>query len=243
MNRIYDGARGRDTLDVGRVVGDSFHRSTHWRLEKRVGDVYGFMQDRRVDAQALAAGRRARDLPADRFMANLYGVQGWLNDQKTPMSISELWTPAREIDAALHKLFHDEVDAEEVVEADGNLLVTVGITALLNLLKGDAETAFSNANSHLGVGDSATAAAVGQTDLQAATNKLRKAMNATYPIDTSPTIDFQSTFGSSEANFVWAEVGTFSAATAGDMLNRVVQALGTKSSGATWTLTETITWS
>lgn len=247
MARAIDRGRANAAPVVGRNTHDSFHRDTHWRLDKRLGDVDAFTADRRAEAlHVLAGGRAYGDLSGAswwRFTGQVDRFNNWLAGPKLSPSVKQLWTPDRVVDQALHELFVSEVNPYEVVEVEGNLLVTVGIAALLNLLIGDAETAFSNANAHLGVGDSSTAAAVGQTDLQAATNKLRKAMNATYPIDSAPTIDFQSTFGSSEANFAWQEVGTFNAASAGDMLNRVVQSLGTKTSGATWTLTETITWS
>lgn len=128
----------------------------------------------------------------------------------------------------------------EVLRRKGNLLTTLGATALWTLLIGGGGTTFANANAHLGVGDSTTAAAVGQTDLQAATNKLRKAMEATYPQVSGATITFRSSFGTSEANFAWEEWATFNAAAAGTMLNRKVENLGTKASG-TWTLTITIT--
>lgn len=104
-------------------------------------------------------------------------------------------------------------------------------------------TTFANANAYLGVGDSATAFAVAQTDLQAATNKLRKAMDATFPTDPpSPSnrLTFRSTFATTDANWVWAEWGVFNSSTTGTMLNRVVQALGTKTSAAAWQLTVTL---
>lgn len=108
---------------------------------------------------------------------------------------------------------------------------------------GQALTTFNNANAALGVGDSATAAAVGQTDLQAATNKLRKGMEATFPSVAANVQTFKSSFGSSEANFAWAEIGVFNSPTAatGSMLCRVVQSHGTKASGDTWVLTHTVT--
>src|SRR3972149_8858310 len=93
----------------------------------------------------------------------------------------------------------------EVIEIEGNLLLNEGITALLNLLTGAAETAFSNANAYIGVGDSSTAAAASQTGLQAATNKLYKAMYTSYPSISSQTTTWRSVFGSSEANFAWNE--------------------------------------
>lgn len=102
-------------------------------------------------------------------------------------------------------------------------------------------TFFNNANAFLGVGDSATAFAVTQTDLQAATNKTRKAMDATYPQVAANVITFRSTFATTDANYTWAEWGIFNASTAGTMLSRLVQALGTKVNTATWQLTATLT--
>lgn len=131
----------------------------------------------------------------------------------------------------------------DVLEREGNLLTTTGAQRLWEALIGTTITVFSNANARLGVGDSTTAAAVGQTDLQAATNKLRKAMDATYPQVSTNTVTFRATFGSSEANFAWQEWATFNAGSGGDMLNRKVESLGSKSSGSTWTLTVTLSLS
>lgn len=129
----------------------------------------------------------------------------------------------------------------ETIHIDGNMLVNAGIALLEDLLIGDGGTVYSNANAYLGVGDSSTAAAAGQTDLQAASNKLRDAMDATYPSRASQTLTFKSTFGSSDANFAWNEWAIFNDAAAGTMLNRKVESMGTKGSGATWVLTATIT--
>lgn len=106
---------------------------------------------------------------------------------------------------------------------------------------GAAVTPFSNANAYIGVGDSATAYAAGQTDLVAGANKLRKAMDATYPSGAANVQTFRSTFGTSEANFAWNEWGVFNAAAAGTMLNRKVESLGTKTSAQTWQFTVTLT--
>jgi hypothetical protein len=65
--------------------------------------------------------------------------------------------------------------------------------------------AYANANAHIGVGDSSTAFSAAHTDLQAASNKLRKAMDATYPQQATNVLTFRSTFGTSEANWAWAE--------------------------------------
>jgi hypothetical protein len=107
---------------------------------------------------------------------------------------------------------------------------------------GAAVTAFNNANSYLGVGDSTTAHAVGQTDLQAASNKMRKAMDATYPSGASNVITFRSTFATGDANWAWNEWGTFNASSGGTMLNRKVESLGTKTNTQTWQFTTTLTF-
>lgn len=130
----------------------------------------------------------------------------------------------------------------ETIEVEGNILVTAGINYMLDALAANPATLFSNANAAIGVGDSTTAAAAGQTDLQAATNKLRKGMLATYPTAaTAGSKTFSSNFLTGEANWVWNEWGVFNSTTngAGTMLNRKVEALGTKTSG-TWTLSTTI---
>lgn len=126
----------------------------------------------------------------------------------------------------------------------GNVLLNEGIAVLQTLLIGTGGTAFSNANAYIGVGDSATAAAASQTGLQAASNKLYKAMQASYPSISSQTTTWRAVFGSSEANFSWNEFtvanGNSDAAT---NLNRLVSAQGTKASGQTWTIDVAITWS
>jgi hypothetical protein len=147
------------------------------------------------------------------------------------------------------------VDAE-VVEIEGNLLMYGGASVLWQALIGNgtatadqALTYFNNARAAIGVGDSTTAAAATHTNLQAATNKLRKAMDSTYPQHTDATtsgaasIVFRSTFATGDANWAWQEWGVFNSATdaTGRMLQRKVESLGTKTSAAAWTLTVTLT--
>ena len=150
--------------------------------------------------------------------------------------------------------FHAEFDPYAVEEHVGNLLMFGGVSVIWQALIGNGTTTadqlltyFSNARAAIGVGDSTTAAAGTQTDLQAATNKLRKGMEATYPTHTdgttaaANTITFRSSFATGEANFAWQEWAVFNsvAAATGRMLNRKVESLGTKASG-TWTLTVTL---
>lgn len=121
-------------------------------------------------------------------------------------------------------------------------LVDSGRNHMVQATIGAAVTAFNNANSYLGVGDSTTAHAVGQTDLQAATNKMRKAMDATYPQGAANVLTFRSTFATGDANWAWQEWGTFNASSGGTMLNRKVESLGTKTNTQTWQFTTTLTF-
>lgn len=110
-----------------------------------------------------------------------------------------------------------------------------------SLVVGAGGTAFNNANAYIGVGDSTTAFSAAHTDLQAASNKLRKAMDATYPTLATNVQTFRSTFSTSEANFAWQEWGVFNASSGGTMMNRKVESLGTKTSAQSWQITVTIT--
>ena len=121
-------------------------------------------------------------------------------------------------------------------------LTNAGRNFIAQAIINDASPSFfTNALAYLGVGDSNTIFNAAQTDLQAASNKLRKAMDATFPTRATNEITFQSTFGTSEANFTWNEWGAFNAAAAGTMLNRKVESLGTKTAAQSWQLNVTIT--
>jgi hypothetical protein len=120
-----------------------------------------------------------------------------------------------------------------------NLLVTAGANAYHQRLIGTSVNAFSSANARLGVGDATTAPAIAQTDLLAPTNKLRKIVDAT-PTISGNQISFVATFLTTDANFAWNEAAIFNASAAGDMLNRVQQAFGTKTSSLQWVLTGAI---
>lgn len=120
-------------------------------------------------------------------------------------------------------------------------LTNAGRDLIAAMLIGEATTDYTNANARLGVGDSTAVFAATQTDLQAATNKLRKGMEATYPSRATNVLTLRSLFATSEANFAWAEWGVFNDAAAGTMLCRKVEALGTKASTQSWQLTATIT--
>lgn len=131
-----------------------------------------------------------------------------------------------------------------VSEFAGNLMLNEGINEMWTLVAGGSATAYNNANARCGVGDSTTAEAATQTDLQAATNKLYKAQNTGFPtFGSSQQIVFKCDYTGSEANFAWNEFTVDNGSTAAKNLNRKVSSQGTKTSGQTWTLTLTITLS
>ena len=131
-------------------------------------------------------------------------------------------------------------------EYEGNILTTVGAGDLWKGLTGGSLTVFSNANAYIGVGDgngSVPTVNASDTDLTATTNKLRVAMDSTFPTLSTNTAVFQSTYGTSQANFAWNEWGVFNASSSGDMLNHKGQALGTKVNTASWQLKVTLSLS
>lgn len=66
-------------------------------------------------------------------------------------------------------------------------------------------------------------------------------MEAGYPQRATNVLTFRSLFASGEANFAWNEWGIFNAASAGTMMARKVESLGTKTSAQSWQMTATIT--
>ncbi len=155
----------------------------------------------------------------------------------------------------LKALFTSPEDGE--FDADGNLLVTVGLARITSLITAGGGGAFTNTFGWLAVGDSSTAAAVGDTDLVASTNKYYRALDATYPQTSNGVITAVAQFGSGIAEWVWNEwaigcvnsgtvtSGTTKAGTGTSpiILNRKVASMGTKGAGSTWVFTVTVTLS
>jgi hypothetical protein len=131
------------------------------------------------------------------------------------------------------------------VEWTANLALNEGLAELIDLSFGlGTPTAFDDTNGYLGVGDSNTVASATQTGLQAASNKLYKVFDETYPDRTDQTVEARATFGSAEANFAWEEYTLANGnSDSAKNLNRKVESKGTKSSGETWTLSLQITFS
>lgn len=107
------------------------------------------------------------------------------------------------------------------------------------LIGGNSFTKLTTTAAYLGVGNGTTAFAKSQTDLQGA-NKVRRPMDSGYPVRSGNQITFQATFGTTDANFAWEELGTFNAASGGQMVTRYVQSMGTKTSGTVWVLQYTL---
>ena len=115
-------------------------------------------------------------------------------------------------------------------------LSNAGAVAMAAWAIGDGSvTNLASGNAYLGVGDSTTAFSAAHTDLQAATNKLRKLCSSVSRVNG--VLTFVTTYTTSEANFAWQEVAVFNAASTGTMVGRKVQDLGTKTSASSWQLT------
>lgn len=197
------------------------------------------------DAARIGAGQHAAD--SIRWQPHAL-VEKWDADQLAFVQRrTGILVPSGDVLAA-------HVDPYEVLEVAGNLLTTAGLNRITSLIIAGGGQAATNTSARLGVGNSTTAAAVGQTDLQAsagASNRQFKIMDATYPTQSNGVLTFKSTFPTTEANFAWEEwcvdIGTPTVADGTTvnalMLNRKVQSLGTKTSAGTWALTATITLS
>jgi len=227
-----------------RVLEMANHKTT-WFCEKWSEEAVDFARRKceRLDIRAL---------PAELTPVRVFKQGG---------RFSQIYVPRfMPIDEGISSMMLRELvgKPEEMVEIAGNLLLNEGIqrlqdmTMIATVVSNQVATnPWSNANAYTGVGDSNTAEAATQVELQAASNRFYKAMNATYPSRSNQTVSFQSDFATSEANYAWAEWTIAASATtasgAGFLngttnLNRKVAALGTKASG-TWTLTAQITFS
>lgn len=120
-------------------------------------------------------------------------------------------------------------------------LLNGGLDAIAGRLISDsAVQEFDATNAYLAVGNSSTAFSAAHTDLQGG-SKFRKGMESTYPQRTANVITFRSLFGTGDANFAWEEWGVANASSAGVLLNRKVESLGTKVNTQSWQLTAEIT--
>lgn len=147
----------------------------------------------------------------------------------------------------------------ETVRVDGNLLTRQGRKRLMDRLAGTASNqALDATHARIGVGNSNTAAADTQTDLQASagsSNRQFKLVDSAPSVGTgasSGVLTFVATFSTGVGNFAWEEWGidggtadgttvTTEGNTTPGLINRKVTSLGTKTSAAAWVFTVTIT--
>jgi hypothetical protein len=123
------------------------------------------------------------------------------------------------------------------------VLLTSACVPLAKAMMGDSYTPLNAANAHIGIGDSTAAAAKGQTDLQAASNKAYLAMDSSYPQRSGAAVTFQVTADGSTANYAWNEFLVCDGSP-GTAWSRFVQQLNggvAKSAGQIWTLQVTVT--
>lgn len=129
----------------------------------------------------------------------------------------------------------DASDPYEVITFDGNLALNEGITEVMALIIGAAATAYSAANTYLGVGADNTAASAAQTGLIAPSNKVYVLVDSVAT--SGQTITWQATFGSAVGNFAWEEFTIANGSSdSADNLNRKVSSQGTKASPNIWIL-------
>lgn len=142
----------------------------------------------------------------------------------------------------------------ETVEIDGNMLLNGGIALIWGVFIGTSgAAALSNSTARIGVSNDSTVAAATQTSLVPTSGSQHfRPMASGYPTRnegvTPNTAQFQAAFPSGAAEFAWSSWGIDNGGpSAGNsvgtvLVNRKVEALGTKSAGA-WTLTVTLSLS
>lgn len=131
----------------------------------------------------------------------------------------------------VHIVLTDSMGNIKVDRESDNLIVTVGKAFVASALITVPSISFT----HMAIGTSTTAPALGQTAL-VGTELARVATTNTNP--TSVTTQFVGSFGSGIGTGTIEEAGLFSAASAGSMFSRYLT--GTFAKGATDTLA--ITW-
>ena len=85
-----------------------------------------------------------------------------------------------------------------------NLIVDVGKDSIMKRIGNMSGGGYVE---NIGVGDSTTAAASGQTDLQASSNKTFKTIAGGDYVYTRPTLFVSVDYGYTEANYTWNEIG------------------------------------
>lgn len=117
-----------------------------------------------------------------------------------------------------------------------NLVVTAGKTFIASRMAGTASAVMS----HMAVGSSTTAAAVGQTDLVAIIGS-RVALSVAGGTASTNTVTYSAVFGAGVSTGAITEAGIFNASTAGTMLARTVFSVVNKDAGDSLTINWVVT--
>lgn len=175
-------------------------------------------------------------------------VAKWTPDQVATLGVELGREPTADDLARRHE--------PELVRVDGNLLLTSGVTLIMNRLISNSQQPADNGHTRLGVGNNNNTTtlneAVGQTDLVAppgSANRWFMTMDAGYPSVLNGVLTARATFIAPDANFTWNEwcldvtsgAASASAVVGATMLNRKVAAYGAKVNGAVWQFTVSIT--
>lgn len=129
----------------------------------------------------------------------------------------------------------DETGAIKDSREIKNLVVTVGKSFIASRMKDATATAMT----HMEVGTSTQAAAVGDTALIAAVASSRVALTSTTV--TANAVAYVGTFPAGTGTGALTEAGIFNAGAAGTMLCRTVFSVVTKGASDTLTITWTVT--
>jgi hypothetical protein len=116
-----------------------------------------------------------------------------------------------------------------------NLVVSAGLNYIVSRMKDATATAMS----HMELGTGTTAAAAGNTGLEAAIAGSRTALTSSTV--SSNSITYVATFGAGVGTGAVTEAGLFNAASAGTMLCRTVFPVVNKQAGDSMVVTWTVT--
>ena len=119
-----------------------------------------------------------------------------------------------------------------------NLVVTAGLGYIASRMK---DTGSPNQMSHMEVGTSTTAAALGQTALQAAVSASRTSLTTAGGVVTASAVEYVATFAAGTGTGALTEAGIFNASSAGTMLCRTVFSVVNKGASDSMTITWTVT--
>jgi hypothetical protein len=121
-------------------------------------------------------------------------------------------------------------------------LTTSGAQFIANAITNTSTPTFFNAtNTYIAVGTDNTAFDISQTALVSEIPSTGRKLVDNSPNVSGSDIILVATYGTGDANAAWEEWGIFNDSSAGTMLSRKVESLGTKTSAQTWQITVTLT--